>query len=242
MATAITFANLKLEVAERLGNLEDDDLYFERLGEWVNRAANEVILRALEKGRYRYGLFPELHDEWIVDATANAVGFIEIPADCRIIMGVYSFDDADAGGAITISTSDKTIMTEISWRQYQLLPKTATGWPRLWNRYGNRIRIHPTPSDSPTDYTTKTLIVGIAEENTMSGANDTLVIDPIWHPAVIDYAVYLGATALRWDADADRALGACDRKLTQALSTSGYENRLGNYGRKIKGDPTRIMR
>jgi hypothetical protein len=209
-----------------------DPLFEAFLDDWVNEAGNGIILRALDKSQYKYGLFVELEDEWIIDSTTNGVVYISMPSDCLVLTGLYSFDDA-SGSTVA---QDRKVITRTTNRKYQTMAKTQVGWPRVYVRYGNQIRLHPTPS---TAYLTQTLATGLARENVLSGNTDTFIMDPVWHPVVVDYATYLGANFLGWVEEAGIALSACDQKLISAISVKAYELQNLNLPRKIKGDPTR---
>lgn len=236
MAT-INFSTMKTRTALRLGNMQSSDPFYTYLGDWINTAGNRVILRALTRNAKRKeSLFPELQAFWRSDATTNGVGYVAYPSDCLWINDVFSFDDPDAADE---NRDERHIMVEIaSQRQWELLDKSTTtvGFPRRWRRFSNRIQVHPVPT---TAYLTKLLVVGFAEESDLSGNTDVFVMDEKWHPAVIDYAVYLGADEMGWTEEAKAALEACDRKLEECISILGREN-ASDYkiGVEVANDPT----
>ena len=237
MSDRISFANMKSMVSARLGNMDStsDPLFSAYLDEWVNEAGNAVVLKALDKSQYKYGIFPELEDKWIISATTNGVPFLSMPNDQLIMTGMYSFDVSTGAG----ETTARKFMSRIdNNRKYELLSKSQTGWPRQWIRYGSRIYLHPTPT---TAYISQTMTTGLAKENTLSGANDTFVTDGIWHPAVVDYAVFIGATWLGWYEEASAASAICDQKIGSAISIKAYEMQSQNSGRKLRNDPTRSV-
>lgn len=229
----MNFLAMKNEVGLRLGNLQSGDPFYGYIDDWINRASNEVIMRSLSKRRKKTNLFPELHDKWI-DTTVAGTSYVGLPNDCLFVHALYSFDSS---GVVDEDDDNVQPMGEITWRQYQLLDKSDTtgAWPRLWLRYGNRIYVHKVPR---TSYVTKIAILGFARESALSADADTLVMDTMWHPAVVDYAVYLGAEAIGDDAEADRSLGKCDRQLEQTMSVIGMENESDRFVVNIGGDPT----
>lgn len=216
---AIDFSTMKTRVALRLGNMQSSDPFYSYLGSWVNEAGNRVIMRALSRNlRRRQNLFPELYDLW-EDTTIDGQDYISTPDDILYVDALYSLNTS---AAVDYATDARYSMSEIgNNRTWQFLSRSQTGYPNKWHRYGNRLYVHPTPTAT---YVTKVLIAGFAREGTLSGNSDVFVMDPMWHPAVIDYAVYLGATELGWIEDAASALTACDRKLEETTTILGREN------------------
>lgn len=237
------YSEFQTNVALRLANMQTTSPFYTTYisnattpsSTWPNQATNQVILRALSKKRRKLNLFPELRDKWISNATTtNDVSYVERPSDCLWVTDLYSFDSASAPDE---DTSERHPMVEIqNYRDWELLNKAQTGYPRLWNRYGDRIQLHPVPD---TSYLTYWLVLGIAQESVMSASGDTPVLNVIWHSAVESMAVYIGATAMGWDEDAERALAACDRQIEQSLSISGVEDGMRDIGSEVRGDPTR---
>ena len=237
MSDRINFGTMTDMVAARLGNMDatSDPLFEAYLGAWVNEAGNAVVLRALDKSRYKYGIFPELEDKWIVDSTTNDVSYVARPDDLIILTGMYSFDLASGA----TENSPRHLMTKIeNDRKYEMMSKTQEGWPRQYRRYGNRVYIYPLPA---TGYLSQTLMLGLAKENTLSADGDTFVTEGIWHPAVVDYATFVGASWLGWFEEASAAVAMCDQKLENSISIRAYELQSQNSARKIKGDPTRKL-
>ena len=234
---AINFSTMKTRLALRLGNMQSSDPFYTYLGDWVNDAANRVILRALSRNaRRKEGMFPELQAKWRSDATSAGVEYIAYPSDCLWIDRVYSFDDDAAADE---SRDKRYAMAEIASQDtWELLDKSTstTGYPRRWRRFSNRIQLHPVPTAA---YLTKLLVVGFAEEADLSGTTDVFVIDAKWHPAIIDYAVYLGAKDMGWDEDAQAALQACDRQIEECITILGRENASDKDMRSwVVNDPT----
>lgn len=225
---------MKNEVGLRLGNLQSSDPFYSYLGNWINRASNEVIMRALSKRRKKTNLFPELFDKW-TEVTVVDQSWLGVPSDCLFVHDLFSYDTA------TLPDEDDDPvqpMQEITWRQYQLLGRDAAdagAYPRLWVRYGARIYFHEVPRSGKTTYVS---LLGFAREAALSADADTLKMDAIWHPAVVDYAVYLGAEAMGDDQEADRSIAKCDRQLEQTTGVLGMENQSDRFVVAIKGDPT----
>lgn len=234
---AIDFSTMKTRVALRLGNMQSSDPFYSYLGNWVNDAANRVVLRALSRNAKRKeAMFPELQSKWRTDATTNGVEYVSMPSDCLWITDVFSFDDDAAADE---SRDKRYVMVEVpSQRTWELLDKSTdtVGYPRRWRRFSTRIQLHPVPT---TTYLTKLLVLGFAEESDLSGNTDTFVIDQRWHPAIVDYAVYLGATELGWGDDAEAALKACDRQIMDCVTVLGRENASDTMPRSfVANDPT----
>lgn len=234
---AINFSTMKTRAALRLGNMQTGDPFYTYLGDWVNDAANRVILRALSRNaRRKEGMFPELQSLWRSDATSTGVGYIAYPDDCLWLNEVFSFDSSSAADE---NRDKRYVMSEIADQyQWELLDKSTstTGYPRRWKRFGNRLQIHPVPTAS---YLTKLLLVGFARESDLSGNTDTFVIDDMWHPAIIDYAVYRGASEMGWVEDAQEALQACDRQIEECITILGRENASDRMIRsRVANDPT----
>lgn len=228
---------MKTKVALRLGNMQSSDPFYSYLGPWVNDAANRVILRALSRNSKRKeAMFPELQEKWRTDATTNGVEYISKPTDCLWINSVFSFDSSSAADE---SRDPRYVMAEVpSQRTWELLDHTTstTGYPRRWRRYGNRIQVHPVPT---TAYSSKLLVLGFAKETDLSGSTDTFVIDQLWHPAIVDYAVYIGAKDMGWMDDAKEALEACDRQIAECITVLGRENASDVMPRSyVANDPT----
>lgn len=234
---AINYSTMKTRVALRLGNMQSSDPFYTYLGDWVNDAANRLILRSLSKNAKRKEqMFPELQAKWRSDATSAGVEYVAYPSDCLWITQVYSFDEDTASDE---SRDKRYAMAEIySQDQWELLDKSTstTGFPRRWRRFSNRIQIHPVPTAA---YLTKLLVLGFAEESDLSGSSDTFTIDSKWHPAIIDYAVYIGAKDMGWMDDAKEALEACDRQIEECITILGRENASSKDNRSwVINDPS----
>lgn len=217
--SAINFSTMKTRVALRLGNMQSSDPFYTYLGDWVNDAANRVILRALSRNaRRNESLFPELQALWRTAATTAGVGYVSMPTDLLWLNEVFSFDSSTAADE---NRDRRYVMVEIGdQQQWEMLDKSTstTGYPRRWKRFSERLQIHPVPTSS---YLTKMLLVGFAREAELSGSTDTFVIDGLWHPAIIDYAVYRGASEMGWVDDAKEVLEACDRQIMECVSILG---------------------
>jgi len=235
---AINFTTMKTRVKLRLGNMQTSDPFETYVDEWVNDAANRVILRALTlNAKSKQNLFPELESKWRTDATTAGTEYIAYPADCLWIDSVFSFDSSTATDE---NRDPRYVMTEIAdQRTWELLDKTTStvGQPRRWRRFSNRIQVHPVPDSNNL---TKLLIIGFAEESDLSGDTDVFTIDYKWHPAIVDMAVYLGAVEMEWTETAATALMAVDRRLQESISIRGREN-ASDYMplSRVMNDPTR---
>jgi hypothetical protein len=164
------------------------------------------------------------------------VEYVAYPSDCLWIDNVYSFDSSSAADE---SRDKRYSMAEIASQDtWELLDKSTStvGYPRRWRRFSNRIQLHPVPT---TTYLTKLLVLGFAEEADLSGNTDVFTIDAKWHPAIVDYAVYLGAHEMGWVEDAQEALTACDRQIEECVTILGRENSSDKGIRSwVLNDPT----
>lgn len=229
----MNFGVLKTRVKLRLGNMPTGHPFEPYADDWVNEALNGLILRATSKKQRNMLLFPELRDDW-QDTTTADTAYIGVPADVLVVEEVRSFDKTSAD----IQADRANEMVEITWAEWLRQSKSATDvrYPRQWVKRGNRIYLHAVPRAAKL---TDLLISSIAREATLSADADTPVLDALWHPAVEDLAVYLGATAMGWSEKAGEALKACDEKISNVISLMGLERGSGKATLKIKNDPTR---
>lgn len=232
----MNFGTMKSEVGLRLGNLQSEDPFYAYIDDWINRASNEFLLRVISKSNSKTGLFPELEDGWITTATTANQAHVGRPADAIFIHNVYSFDKETGAD---LDDDALRYLPEITDRRSFLLRQrsaTATAaYPRQWHRWGDRIYLDPVPRSGKL---TQLLVEGFAKENTLSVDADELVMDDLWHPGVVHYAVYLGAEALGDDMEAEKSLTACDRLIAQTLSIRARETASDRKRVRIKGDPT----
>jgi len=228
---------MKTLVALRLGNMQSSDPFYAYLGPWVNAAANRVILRSLSRNaRRKESLFPELQSKWRTDATTSGVEYVTLGSDVLWVNDVFSFDSSSAADE---NRDKRYVMAEVhSQQQWELLDHSTstTGYPRRWRRFSNRLQVHPVPSAS---YLSKLLVLGFARETDLSGSSDTFTIDQMWHPAIVDMAVYLGAKDMGWTEDANEALMACDHAIEECVTILGRENASDRDVRSwVVNDPT----
>lgn len=230
---AITNANMKLRVMRNLSNAQSSHPVISNdLQAFINEAANRVVLMAAAKDRRAANIFPELRNFGTSGITVNAQDTLAIPATILVLESVN----------ITKSTSAYASGTQTEYPVYEMpdaqmfgqLNKTTTGYPTQWIRSGANILLWPTPT---TAYLTRVVFRGIRRESDLSQDADVLTMDYIWHPAVIDYASYLGANELGWDDDAQKWLNACEKKVTECLNLVGLERQKNNTSIEIGGMP-----
>ena len=128
---AINFSTMKTRVALRLGNMQSSDPFYTYLGDWVNDAANRVILRALSRNAKRKeGMFPELQSFWRSDATTANVGYIAYPTDCLWIDRLYSFDSSTAADENRVPRNLPTVSAKscrAACRRSRIFAATSSG-------------------------------------------------------------------------------------------------------------------
>lgn len=230
---AITFANLKLRTARQLGNLPSSHpLYSNDLGAFVNEASNRVVLMATAKDRRGANIFPELRNFSTSAITVNATDEVTIPATILVLESLNITKSSAAYSAAT--QTEYPIFEESDSQLFGQFSKTQVGYPQRWMRSGATVKLWPTPT---TAYLTRVVFRGIRREADLSADGDVLTMDYIWHPAVIDYACYLGANALGWDEDAKKWLSACEKKVTECLNLVGLERTKNNSRIEIGGTP-----
>ena len=228
---AYTFTIIKEKIGVRLGNLPSSDPFYGQLGNWANKATNGTIMRVLSKNRRFYNLFPELEDKW-QDTTVVNTPHLSRPTDALIITDIFQFKKTSANA----NTDNRYLLSRVEKRQWELLDKESKdSWPLSWVRYGNRLQIYPTPTAS---YVTDVLIHAIASENEMTGVSDTPVVHEMWHDAIVDFGVWLGATELGWKETAEEAIAACDQKIAMTVDISGLENVYAQPRVRVRGDVT----
>ena len=229
---AITFANFKTRLALRLGNLQSGNPFYAYLDEWVNQATNEVILRSVQQTkRASFNLFPELRTPW-TDITVVNTESLQVPNNLLVLHDVFSFDSSDVPD---LDDDTRTELAECdSIRTFESLPRGTTyiDWPRIWVRDGNYVKVWPTPRATKLTYL---LLRGIKKETDMSANADEPQMNALWHPAVLDYATYLGASERGWHDDAAKWLAACDKKITQTVDVLGLHNAAGDHAVRIRG-------
>lgn len=238
---ALTFTQMKARVALNCDNLQTTDPVYTNsssLGDYINEAANRVILLAAidpttRKRRGNFSMFPELRDRRWVDVTVNDQGYLLMPTNCLVP------DTLTCTRLTTSYDQSRTVeypLSEIDIDSFKFLDKSTStvGWPTTWCRSATELLLHPTPT---TAYLTKIVLRGIRAEQDLSGASDEFTMHYLWHPAVVDMATHLTMTALGWHDQAERWFASCERKIGETVSFLGSANRLNGFCLEIAGAP-----
>lgn len=231
---AITYATMQTRVKLNLGNMQSTHPLVTYVPDWVNEALNRVILLAASKDRRAANIFPELQNRTWTDVTVNAQDYLTIPAGVLVLDGLTCTRLTTTYNSAT--QTEYPIVEQPDPQIFNQLTKTSTGWPVQWKREGGKVKLWPTPSSSPTNYLTQVIFYGLMREADLTGSA-TPVMDALWHPAIIDYASYLGATALGWDDDAQKWLTAAEQKVTMTLNLVGLERQKNDSRITIAGMP-----
>jgi hypothetical protein len=219
---------MKTRVALNCNNLQSSDPVYTYLGEFVNEAANRIILIAASSDKRAVNVFPELRDRSWSDITVASTQAYDLPTDLLVLDSVKITQLTTTYNPAT-QTEYPVVETDVD--TFATLSKSATGFPTMWCRAGSQIKFWPTPT---TAYLTRVVLRGILKETAMSGSTDTLVMDSMWHPAVIDYATGLCMDALGWD-DAEKWFSRAKEKVTEIINPVGLERRKDRMQIRIAG-------
>jgi hypothetical protein len=231
---SVNFGVMKTRTVLNINNLASSNPHYAYRGDFVNEAANRVIIHAVSQDRRNVNNFPELRDSWWETASTNNSNSFALPDDLLVL---------ESARCTRLTTSyDPAIQQTFSMTEYPDPPtftdlaKTAKGWPTLWRRAANRFEYWPTTSTTPTDYSTVIVIFGIAKEQALTSDSQTFVLNELWHPTIIKCA-----TALMMDAmglpDAGAWWDQVDRDVTATINLVGLENIKNNAVIEIAGVP-----
>lgn len=229
---------LKSEIRRMLGSLQTSHPMIVAGDDqsWANRGVTDIVMMGLEGLNKGLDQFPELRCSWLSDLTVNAINHQSLPADKLIITAVHSFDSSDLPNANYDKTNPVSYMRP---EKFDLITKDSSrvGWPRIWTMRGREFFYYPTPSASPTDYTSYLRLWGVQKDPypDMSADDDTPIIATQWHPACVLRGAAIGARALgwfdkasEWDAEAKRMLGL-------SLNIGATEDAAQDYSLGVEG-------
>ncbi len=240
---AITLTTMQSRVAVNCGNLPTNHKVYTdstSLKDYINEAGRRVVLMAVidpvtKRRRDNFEAFPELRDRVWYDVTVNTQPYLLMPSDCLV---PDSITCTRVTTAYAQGSDNEFIVVEKDIDTFKLLQKsTPKGFPQIWCRSGTQLLFWPTPSSSPTNYLTQTILRGIREEQDLVNSGDTFQMDERWHPAVVDEACSLTSRALnRWD-EADKWHAAAEQKIVEAVSLLGASNRKNRGRVRFAGVP-----
>jgi len=220
MAT-ITYSTMKTRVALNCGNLPSTHPVYTYLGDFVNDAANAVILFTVRADRKNVNLFPELKRRWS-DVTVNNQGYLDKPTNLLILDSV----------SITRSTTtydpsrhtEYPVFEEVDQARFGQFNKATTtvGWPTRWCEAASQILLWPTPT---TAYLTQTVVRGIKREVALTSADGVFTMSDIWHPIVIAYATHLAMLALERYDGAEAWLNTTEKRIAKTVDPLGLSKR-----------------
>lgn len=224
---ALTLTQMQATVAMNCDNLATSDPVYtdsDSLKRYINEAANRVLLMAVQDGKSRrtnFSAFPELQNR-VFDAgnTSNSTQSLAVPATCLVpeTLTMTKSTAAYSEG----SQTEYTIAECPNYDTFAKLPKTATGYPQLWIRSGNNFLFWPTPT---TAYLTRVLVRGVRRESDLSAGSDTLLMDYLFHPAVVAEATAITCDALGWEEKSVYWHEKAKQKVGEAISLVGAANR-----------------
>lgn len=232
VAAGLQLSEIQTKVLANAGNIPATHPVWVRNDtgrDFINEAGNRVLLMAGASDRRNFNMFPEMRDwRWDQVTVAGTVAYdlpinLLVPDTLQITRVQTAYNGA---------TDTEYIVTERPIDQFMQLNRAATntGWPNIWTRAATQLLISPAPVSTPTDYRTRMILYGIKQNAALSGATNRWEMNPLWHPAGVDYATYLLLNSLagRKD-DAAAYLAACKEKITETV------NLLGNASRKDRG-------
>lgn len=220
--TDITFVNLKARVIAECDNLPSQHPQYPFIGENVNEAKDELLRMAFGMSRRVLDLLPRLQNWRWSQTTVSAQNYLALPATMIFLQWV-SYTKLTTTYSPSATQTYK--MTEESDAElFGFRVKTTTGWPSIYRRAGTRLEFWPTPSNSPTDYTTKLVVGGVRYDNDLSADGDTLLMDLPLQRLVIDLAAAITMKRANWE-DAPAKLGEVTATLQGMLNPSVAERR-----------------
>jgi hypothetical protein len=231
----MNFGTMQTLVYRNCGNMQPAHPFYSNVADNVNEAANRVIIAAFAEDRRAFNLFPELQNRrwWrLTDANANAM---PIPDNMLVLQTVTRTEvatnyDPDAD-------TEYKMEEETDPEKFALLDKTSTGWPLRWRRDGAQIYYWPTTSTSPTDYRTVLVARGVRKESALTSAQQTFVVNDLWHPVIVKCATAITMEQMGWMTDAERWNGYVQRDITMTVNPSGLEKRGDRVRLKVAGVP-----
>lgn len=232
MAAAITFLTMRTRVALNAGNLQSNDPHYAYVDENVNDAANQIVLMAISKDKANVNCFPELQRRRWHDVTVNNQGYLNKPTNLLVLDSVSmtktttSYDPSRHTEYPIIEEPDQSVFGTFS------KASTTVGYPTRWCEASESILLWPTPT---TAYLTRVVVRGIREEATLSADGDTLVMNPRWHPVVIEYATHLTWKQMGEHEEADKWLLATEKRMTQVIDLYGLAKRKNRLQINIAG-------
>ncbi len=230
-----TFGGMKAAVKRNADSMPDDHPHASAIGDYVNEAANKVILMAYAADRRAMNAFPELRNRrWASDATVDGQGEIDMPSTLLIL---ESARITKSTGVYSPSTQREYDMTEITDPgHFAFLDKTTTGWPVMWTRHGSVFSFWPTCSADP-DYRTRIVLTGVRKEVALTSDSQSFAMNELWHPAVITCATAITLKNLREFADAREMMAAVKEDVTATLNLVGLEALRNRVNIQIAGMP-----
>lgn len=220
--TDITFVNLKARVIAECDNLPSQHPQYTYIGENVNEAKDELLRMAFGMSRRVLDMLPRLRNWRWSQTTVNGQNYLALPST-MIFLEWVSYTKLTT----TFSPSATTTYKMIEEPDAELLGfrnKATTGWPAVYRRAGTRLEMWPTPSSSPTDYTTKLVVGGVRYDNDLSADGDTLLMDLPLQRLVIDLAAAITMKRATWE-DAPSKLAEVTATLQGMFNPTAAERR-----------------
>jgi hypothetical protein len=199
------------EVALLAGNLQTSHPQYTNIGTYVNRAANKLIRMAPQ-------MFPEMTKDYDAGPTVAGTNSIAYPPGCIVVIDVHS---AHQSAAPDWNITKAYPLNYVRPAHFDLLTKdsTVTGYPSLYTRVVNSIKIWPTPTAA---YIDRLHLFGIAEETAIT-TGQTFVLSLDWHDAVIKLAGSILFERLGQYDESQKMLLSVKQEVKDALSQRSAE-------------------
>lgn len=201
--------------------MQTGDPFHTYLGNFVNEAANAIVLLAVSKDKRNINSFPELRRRRWSDITVNNQGYLTKPSNALVIDSVSVTKSSDAYDPSR--STEYPVIEENDQTRFALYDKSTTtvGYPTVWSEAAGQILLWPTPT---TAYLTRVVVRGIRKEDALVNDADTFVMNEVFHPVIIDYATYLTMQRMGLD-EAEKFLTSAEKRLTQNANILGLEKR-----------------
>ena len=107
----MNFTTLQTRAKLRLGNMQSSSPWAGYSDEWVNRACDQVVLRALSKGHggAKLNLFPELQFKWHIGPTIAGTEYMVLPGYDPITIDTTEM--TSSGTTVTVDTTTHKMKT-----------------------------------------------------------------------------------------------------------------------------------
>lgn len=192
----------------------------------INIAANRLIRMFPER-------LPELPAAWTIGPTVANETEITMLADMIV---VYNVVCAHKATTPDWDTDETFPMGKVTFEEFDLLDKSATGYPNKWARRGKQLFIHPVPTAAYIDHIR---VYGLMEETFLVNASDVFYINAAWHPVICKIGASMIAEMRDRPERAKELIASARFEVENSRDLVAEEN-LGNLETvTVTGTPTR---